>query len=335
MVTNSKEIEELIAKGLLPRVTDENYYDAEINKYYMSFHNWLAFHGCDGIISCEARTMAEIRGEYKDEEEDNKALLIGAYVDSRLAGDENEFKKFVSENPSIFTYEKKPNLSLIEAEHPEWLSKNGTLKSTMSLKKLEEESADYVISIPKNLKSEYVMAEKMIARCEKDPKFMWYMSGEKQRIFTGIIEGIPFKVKIDSYMPSGEPIIVDLKTSKDLHKMCFVPDIGHVDFITYYGYLFQLAIYREIVRQNTGVTCDCFICGVSKSKHPEIKVIGLDDLSLYECLTEVKRSLNGSLPMIWRGEIEPTRCERPSCPYCVDTEVLTKVVDYRDLLLSF
>lgn len=334
MVTNSPEIQKLVDEGVLPQITEENYYTPEINKAYMSFHTWVSLHGCDGIVPCEARTMAELNGEYEDAEADNKALLIGSYVDAKLAGDENEFAKFVSENPSIFTYEKTPNLEKITIEHPEWLTKNGTLKSEFSMKKLEEKG-DYVINTPKGLKSEFVMAEKMVARCKECETFMWYMSGEKQRIFTGMIEGIPFKCKLDSYAPSGEPIIVDLKTTKDIHKMGFVPDIGHIDFCTEYGYQFQLAIYREIVRQNTGESCDCYICAVSKNKHPERKILAFDDLELYEAITEVKRSLNGSLPMVWRGEIEPVRCERPSCPYCLDTEDKTEVINHKDLVITF
>lgn len=335
MVTNSKEIEELIKKGELPRITEENYYSREINEKYMSFHTWLSLHGCDGVIPCEARAIAEMKGEYVDEEENDLALKIGSYVDAKLAGDENEFDKFVSENPSIFTYEKSINLPLALQRHSDWITKNGTLKSVMSIKKVEELDSECVTTKVKGLKSEYVMAEKMIARCRECEKFMWYMSGEKQRIFTGIIEGIPFKCKIDSYKPAGQNVIVDLKTTKDMHKMCFVPDIGHIDFVTNYGYVYQLAIYKELVRQNTGDSCECFITAVSKNKHPERKIIALDDQELFDAMTTVKRSLQGSLPKVWSGEYEPTRCERPSCPYCLDTEEVTEVIDHRDLIVTF
>lgn len=335
MVTNSKEIEELIKAGELPAITDENYYSPEINAKYMSFHTWLSLYGCAGIIPCEARAIAEMKGEYVDEEANDTSLMVGSYVDSVLAGSEEEHEKFKRENPSIFTYEKTPNLELITMRHPEWISGKGNLKSTMSMKKIEEADPECLVTRVKGLKSDYVMANKMIARCRECEKFMWYMSGEKQRIFTGIIEGIPFKGKIDSYKPAGQPIIVDLKTTKDVHKMSFVPDLGHIDFVTYYGYVFQLAIYKELVRQCTGESCDCFITAVSKNKHPERKIIGIDGSELFDGLSTVKSSLAGSLPKVWRGEIQPTRCERPSCPYCLDTEKVTEVVDHRDLIITF
>lgn len=333
MVTNTKEIEEMIKAGQLTAITDENYYDAEINKTYMSFHTWLSLHGCDGVIRCEAKSIAEMNGEYVDEEADNKALQIGSYVDAKLAGDENEFKKFVKENPDIFTYDKSVDMERVVAEHPEWLTKNGTLKSDMSMKKIESIDPTIVVSTPKGLKSDFVMAEKMVQRCEKDPLFMGFMAGEKQRIFTADLWGVPFKGKIDSYKPYGKPIIVDLKTTRDMHKLFFQKDIGHIDFISYYGYIYQLALYRELVYRNTGEMCECFVCAVSKGKHPEIKVISIDDTSLNSAIEEIEKSIKyTSLVDVWKGNVEPMRCNSPECPYCVDTEVLTEITDYRDLI---
>ena len=59
-------------------------------------------------------------------------------------------------------------------EHPEIFRMNGTLKSA------------------------FKQANTMIARSKKDALFQRYMEGDKQLILTGDIEGVPFKVKIDS-----------------------------------------------------------------------------------------------------------------------------------------
>lgn len=264
-------------------VTQENYYSQEINKEYMSFHTWLSLHGCDGVVSCEAKAVAELNGEY--EEETTKAMLVGSYVDSHFEGTLDKFK----------------------LEHPECFTQKGELKA------------------------EFKQAEKMIKRCEKDKLFMAYMSGEKQRIFTAEMFGCKWKCKLDSYVPGR--CIVDLKTTRGMHKQFYKPDVGHVDFISYYGYVYQLAIYQEIVRINTGEKLPCFIAAVSKSDHPEIKIIHVDDLSLYDALTTVKNSCeNTSLLDVWCGDMEPLRCESPNCHYCIDTEVLTDVINYKDLI---
>lgn len=336
MVTDSIEIQKLVKKGKLNQITDDNYYDPEINKEYLSFHTWLSLHGCDGVIKCEARSIAEMNGEYEDSEADLSALQIGSYVDAKLAGDENEFNKFIANNPTVFNYDRIPDLEKIAQNHPEWLTRNGTLKSDVSIKKIESTDPSHIIYKPRGLRSEFNMAQKMVDRCQKDPLFMGFMDGEKQKIFTAELWGIPFKCKIDSYKPYGKPIIVDLKTTRDMHKTFFKPDIGHIDFISYYGYIYQLALYREIVYQNTGEVCDCYVCAVSKGKHPEIKVISIDNNSLNNHLEEIERSIKYSgLVDVWKQNIEPARCEMSSCPYCVDTEKLTTIMDYRDLIMSF
>ena len=50
-----------------------------------------------------------------------------------------------------------------------------------------------------SLKAEYTHANRIIERVSRDELFMKYMSGRKQVIKTGLIEGVPFKIKIDSY----------------------------------------------------------------------------------------------------------------------------------------
>ena len=51
------------------------------------------------------------------------------------------------------------------------------------------------------LKADFVRADAIIERVQKDPMFMYYMSGEKQKIMTGTIDGIEWKIKIDSLLP--------------------------------------------------------------------------------------------------------------------------------------
>ena len=66
-------------------------------------------------------------------------------------------------------------LDQFKAEHPTIFKKDGTLKS------------------------EFEKANSVIERVSKDDLFMKYMAGKKQVIKTGTIEGVPFKIKIDSY----------------------------------------------------------------------------------------------------------------------------------------
>lgn len=169
------------------------------------------------------------------------------------------------------------------------------------------------------LKSEYQIALQMYQRTLKEPKFCQYMSGDKQTIMTGTIEGLPFKIKIDSFIEG--KAIVDLKTTRTLDRdfRIFIPDSGEkLTWFRAYGYDIQLGIYREIVRQNTGDSLRCYLAAVDKEKHPICDVIELPDKMLTEALDLVKRDCK-KIIMLKGGEIEPIRCEHSSCDYCRDT----------------
>ena len=120
------------------------------------------------------------------------------------------------------------------------------------------------------LKSEYKKANEIINRIEEDELFMEFMSGEKQVIMTGEIEGVPVKIKIDSYHPG--KMIVDLKCMKDFEPI-YVKEKGRMNWIEAWGYDLQGAVYQEIVRQNTGLTLPFFIAGATKEKVTDIAVV--------------------------------------------------------------
>ena len=176
------------------------------------------------------------------------------------------------------------------------------------------------------LKANYLKAEEMIERAERDKLFRTYMSGEKQVIMTGELFGTPWKIKMDSYFPG--KAIVDLKCMASLTKMNFVPDIGYLDFVRYWGYDIQGAIYQEIVYQNTGKRLPFFIAGISKEDAIDIEVIGVNDAYLREALMGVEKAMPRIL-QVKHGQVEPDRCE--TCKYCRDTKVLRKPISISEM----
>lgn len=190
------------------------------------------------------------------------------------------------------------------------------------------------------LRSEYKRAEKMIARAEQDRYFMRYMKGKKQIIMTGYFAGLWWKIKIDNLMidKNGEPIaIVDLKTTgKPLNQMWNVRDYGAVSFVEYWSYDFQMALYQEIVRINTGKRLPTYIAVITKEEEPDIAIIGLQDASggnmlLDNALNQIENNAD-TLKSILTGEIEPMRCNRADCMYCRSTKQLSEPIFYQDLI---
>lgn len=176
------------------------------------------------------------------------------------------------------------------------------------------------------LKSDFLLAESIIERVQRDKLFMKYMGGKKQVIMTGEIAGVPYKIKMDSYHHG--KAIVDLKCMRgvspiwDSQQRCSVP------FVEVYGYDIQAAIYREIVRQNTGDTLPYFLAIATKEQEPDIYLAGIPPEVLDARLADVSEH-SPHFAQVKSGEIQPTRCGH--CDYCKRTKELKEIVDYRDL----
>lgn len=167
-----------------------------------------------------------------------------------------------------------------------------------------------------NLKSEYIQAEQIINRIERDALFMKYMSGEKQVIMTGNISGVKVKIKIDSLLPDK---IVDMKIMKDFAPI-FVEGQGRLPWFEAWRYDLQGAVYQEIVRQNTGKKLPFYLAAATKEKVSDIGIFLIeDDLLEYELSKFMENA--PVYDAIKKGIIAPERCER--CDYCKATKVLT------------
>lgn len=195
-------------------------------------------------------------------------------------------------------------LDIFKAHHPELFKRDGTLKA------------------------DYSKAEYIISRIEQDEFFMSFMDGEKQKIMTGEISGVPVKIKIDSYFPDK---IVDLKIMKDFSPV-YRPEEGKLTFIEAWGYDLQGALYQEIVRQNTGKKLPFFIAAASKENEPDLGVFEIPQELLDFELDKAKEVLP-RIDAIKRSLIEPERCER--CEYCRATKVLHKVMTMEELKIDY
>ena len=175
-----------------------------------------------------------------------------------------------------------------------------------------------------SLKAEYIKADEIIERVSKDELFMKYMSGRKQVIKTGTIEGVPFKIKIDSYHKG--KALVDLKVIKDF-KPIWDEDLGcKVDFIHYWGYHYQAAIYQAI----EGNKLPFYICAVTKEAEPDLAVIEIPQTWIDEAMATIKNHI-GVIQAIKDGAIEADRCEE--CDYCKSTKKLTRVISADELTI--
>ena len=273
-----------------PKLTDANYYSDEANWAYMSASQFKAFK------RCPAAAMAELRGEWK-RKGSSSALLVGSYVDAYFSGELEQFK----------------------AATPELFKRDGSLKA------------------------EFANAQTIAERLERDELARMLLAGKHQVIKTGKIGGVWYKAKFDSLLsaaqvkaickkfpavqslvPFGGNMIVDLKTMRDFEQMWSDEYQERVSPIIYWGYDIQGAIYQALDKRSAPFV----ILGVTKETEPDIAAMYVPDEDLSCAFSEVEY-WSPKFAAMKRGEIEPHRCEK--CEYCKSTKVLSGIRNFREV----
>lgn len=168
------------------------------------------------------------------------------------------------------------------------------------------------------LKADFRKAQQAFERTKRDDLFCLYMSGQKQKIMTANFLGVDWKIRMDSYHP--EKCIVDLKYVKDIRERFWVKNLGYfINFIEYWGYDFQGAIYQKIVELNTGYKLPFYICAVDKKTTPEIEIIQVPQLFLDQALLGIESNVKRILALK-NGQIQPDKCT--ICDYCLENKVI-------------
>jgi len=181
-------------------------------------------------------------------------------------------------------------LHLFTAKHPEILTKAGELKAP------------------------YQKANEIIWRISQDNVFMQHISGKMQVIMTGVINGVEYKIKIDSLL---QDMTVDLKVMKDF-EYCW-KDGERLPFYEAWGYNYQAAIYQAVRAQNDGEIKPFILAAATKEKEPDLKLFMFDDAYLRQSFEKIC-ALSPRFAEIKKGFIEPTRCG--VCDFCKKTKTL-------------
>lgn len=172
------------------------------------------------------------------------------------------------------------------------------------------------------LKADFLKANEIIKRIQSDEELMYYLSGEKQKIMTGKIGGVKFKIKMDSYLE--DEAIADLKIMRDFNRVWSDAFNCYTNFIKAYDYDIEMAIFQEIVYQNTGKKLPCYIVAITKEEPSDVGIFEIPQDVLDEVMESVERYLK-RIKKIMDGEVAPHRCEK--CAYCRGTKK-AQIMDY-------
>lgn len=277
------------------KLTRDNYYSNEANLEYMSCSQYQDF------CACEAKAMAKLQGRWEDEP--TEAFLVGNYVHSYFESPEAH-KQFLQENEeSIF------------------------LKPT-------KKETELGIRRPR---APFLKADAMISCATSDPLISSILSmpGENEKIMSGVLFGVPWRIRIDKYVPDGR-LIVDYKTVANIWETKWSEELHtRVSFVDAYGYLFRAAVYSEIEKQFVGAQEDpqFLIIAVSKQDPPDKEALLLNHRQRYDY--ELER-IKEKLPYIQRikqGFVRPRRCG--VCNYCRATKKLEIIKPYYVLMPEF
>ncbi|AJA42562.1 hypothetical protein phiCT453B_10 (endogenous virus) [Clostridium phage phiCT453B] len=197
-------------------------------------------------------------------------------------------------------------LEEFKTEHPELFKKDGTLYA------------------------KYALGDKMIATLEKDNLVKKVREGQKEVVMIAELFGAKWKCMIDIYNPDRK-VFVDLKTTRELYKKYWNENLEiKQNFIEHYDYLLQMAVYAEIIKQNTGEIeyYQPHIIAIDKQDPPDKAIIFTGTEFIKDKLLEIETLLPRFIK-VKNGEEEPIRCEQ--CDYCRNTKKLNGILSLEDL----
>ena len=132
---------------------------------------------------------------------------------------------------------------------------------------------------------------------------------------------------MDSYIPG--VAIVDLKVMASITENKWVKDIGYLDFVRYWNYDIQGAVYQKVVELNTGKKLPFYIAAATKENEPDIRIIHITQNYLDEALALVEANIKRVLE-VKNGEVLPDRCD--ACDCCKHNRVLKAPISILDLV---
>lgn len=285
----------------------DNYYDVK---------DVLSASTIKSFQTCEAAALASYKGDYV--RPSTTALLVGGYIDAALDSDV-ELEKFCAAHPEIIN------------------SRTGALKA------------------------DFARAAEIVERCKSDPLFraltLDVPAEGHQYIVLGSIgvtasgEPIPCKGKLDFLLQPDYllhladifpgwadyfrdcaemgGLIVDLKSAANTDEQ-WDPDMGcRIPWAQAWHYDRQLAVYRELYRQQSGKVLPVMVLVCTKETSPSLLPLSIDSGTLDEGLAEAQ----ALAPRVWHlmqtDSPDPRRCEK--CVYCRATRRLDTMgpIDFR------
>ena len=243
---------------------------------------WLSASAVKQAKRCEANWYAHHTGKIV-EDENKEAFKAGHYFETLLTGTDDDIALFQSQNPDLF-------------------SSRGATKG--------------------ELKSAYQNITTCVEAVKKQPFLMDIIRrSEKQRILTGVIEGVPVRIMMDLLDTDGS--VYDLKCMKDFDAIWNPVEECKEAWFQYWDYPMQLWIYREICRQN-GIFVPRVGLIASAKSNAGIDAITFCSETMDAAGADARYTI-GRMRDIKNGMALPIECEK--CSWCVSRQIITEFTE--------
>lgn len=291
-------------------LTEDRYYTPESDMAFMSASLYKS------LNSCAARAIARLHGEY--EPEPSIAMTIGQLVEAQLLGE--DVNAVLDAHPEAFSTklaETPDTIPMVAAEHPELVTRNNTWRpgALTKARELMPEAFERQVS----LRSDYDIVAQCVEAVRQQPMLMEYLQGDHQTTVYGDIGGLCWKGRLDVF-DAEKRRIVDLKVMRDFARRGM-----QGSFVESFSYDRQLAIYRELVRQQYGIDCDCYIVAVSKETPSNVELIHIPEWRCDELIADLEANAARIEP-VWHGTARPQGCG--VCDYCRQTKRITRPIEF-------
>lgn len=171
-----------------------------------------------------------------------------------------------------------------------------------------------VFTRKEELKREFRKANEIIGRIKADPLFMRFMSGEKQRIMAFELFGVPWKIKMDSYLEG--ICITDLKV------------VANYRTLPLWRYDLQGAVYQIGVEAVTGERLPFYLAAATKERVVNLDIFQIPQATLNLALNEIRANI-GRYAEVKAGLVPPKACGH--CDYCKSVKQ-AEIRNYNELL---
>ncbi|MCM1327284.1 MAG: PD-(D/E)XK nuclease-like domain-containing protein [Bacteroidales bacterium] len=183
-----------------------------------------------------------------------------------------------------------------------------------TLDKLRAESPNIFFCRNGALRAEFRKADQIIKRVTQDERFMQYMSGEKQKILTFEMFGVPWKMKMDSFVEG--ICITDLKVVQNFKSLAF------------WRYDLQGAMYQAGVIKCFGDRLPFYLAAATKENVTNFDIFQIDQPTLDLALKEIAANMPRFIA-VKQGIEEPHYCG--VCDYCKSVKK-ARIRNYSELL---